>query len=69
VEVKRLIFSTILVALIVILAESAASAVSENDTSPTYADMSTGEIATNQTQASNAPASATVTITICAVAH
>lgn len=56
-----------LVTLAVILASSSASAVSDSDTLPVYSDMTSNEMTTNQTQASNSSASATITITMYAV--
>jgi len=61
---KRLILLVALVVLVVILAGSSPSAVSDSDTSPTYSDISNNEMTTNQTQASNSSASGTITITM-----
>jgi hypothetical protein len=64
VHLKRLILLVVLVVIVIILAGSSASAVSDSDTSPTYGDISTKEIATTQTEASDSSASATITITM-----
>ena len=65
---KRLILLIALVMLVMILAGSSASAVS--DTNPSLADTSIPdtEITTSQTQVGNSSASATITITMYAVA-
>ena len=64
---KRLIVSIVLVVLVMILAGSSTSAVS--DTNPSLADTSIpdNEITASQTKASNSSASATITITMTGV--
>ena len=59
---RRLIFLVTLGVLVVILAGSSVSAVS--DTTPIDSDISDNEITTSETQASNSSASATITITM-----
>ena len=65
VKLKRLI---LLIALLVILAGSSASAVSDTSASLTGSNIPHNEITTSQTEASNSSASATITITMYAVA-
>ena len=67
-KVKRLILLIALVMLVMILAGSSASAVS--DTNPSLADTGVpdNEITSSQTQVGNSSASATITITMYAVA-
>jgi hypothetical protein len=62
--VKSSMLLIALVILVVILAGSSASAVSDSHTSPTYGDISSNEIVTNQTQATDSSAGATITITM-----
>ena len=66
VRMKRLTFPIALVVLVVILAGSSASVVS--DTTTIESDIPDNEITTSQTEASNSSASATTTITTYAVA-
>ena len=53
--------------LVVILAGSSPSAVSDNDTSPTGNDISNQEVTTSPTEASNPSTSAAITITMTGV--
>ena len=62
VKVKRLILLIAMVALVMILASSSASAVSDTGLSPTDGNIPDNEIATTQTEASKSSASATITI-------
>jgi hypothetical protein len=64
---KRLALLIALAVLVVILATSSASAVSDVDTSHTYSDISNNEITASQTEASNSSAGATIRITMTAV--
>jgi hypothetical protein len=64
VKVRRLIFLVTLGVLVVILAGSSVSAVSDSDGSATHSDIYNNEIITNQTEGSNSSASATMTITM-----
>ena len=64
-EAKRLI---LLVALVVILAGLSASVASDTSISIGDTNIRDNEIATSQTEASNSSASATITITMYAVA-
>ena len=61
---KRLIPLIGLVMLVVILASSSTSAVSDSEILPAYNNISSDKITANQTQASNFPAGATITITM-----
>jgi hypothetical protein len=67
--VKRLILLIGLLILVMILAESPASVVSDTSTLPTDSNTLANEVTTSQTEASNCSASATITITMYAVAH
>ena len=64
---KRLIPLIALVVLIVILAESSASAVSDTGYSLDGSYIPDNELATSQTEASNSSASATITITMTGI--
>ncbi len=64
-EVKRLIP---LIAVVLILAGLPVLVVSDTGASPTDSDIPDSEITTSQTEASNSSASATITITMYAVA-
>jgi hypothetical protein len=66
VRMKRLTFLIALVVLVVILAGSSASVVS--DTTTIESDIPDNEITSGQTEASNSSASATTTITMYTVA-
>lgn len=65
---KRLIFLVALVVLVMILAGSSASVVSDSDASLGDSNILDNEITTSQTKASNSSASATITITMYGVA-
>ena len=65
---KRLILLIVLVVLVMILAKLPASAVYDTGASPTDSNIPDNEITTSQTEASNSSASATITITMYAVA-
>ena len=65
---KRLILLIALVVLVGILAGSSASAVSDTDASLADSNIANDEITTSQTEASNSSASASITITMYAVA-
>ena len=65
---KRLILSIALVELVIILAKIPASAVSDTSASPIDGNIPHNELTTRQTEASNSSASATITITMYAVA-
>ena len=62
---KRLILLT---TLVVIIAGLSVLAVSDTGASPTDSDIPDNELTTSQTEASNSSASATITITMYAVA-
>jgi hypothetical protein len=64
---KRLILLIALAVLVMILAGSSASAVSDNSPSLADSNIPTDEIVTRQTEASNASASATITITMTGI--
>jgi len=66
--VKRLILLIALVVLVVILAGSSASAVSDIRVSLVDSNIPDNKITTSQTEAGNSSASATITITMYAVA-
>ena len=63
-KLKRLILLIALAVLVVILAGSSASAVSDTRVCLTESDIPDNEITTRQTEASNSSASATITITM-----
>jgi len=65
---ERLALLIALVVLVVILAGSSASAVSDTRVSLTDSNIPDNGITTSQTEASNSSASATITITMYAVA-
>lgn len=65
---KRLILLVALVALVMILAKLPASAVSDASGSLAYSNIPDNEITTGPAEASNSSASATITITMYAVA-
>ena len=67
-EVKRPIPLTALVALVIILAQLPASTVSDTGVSLIDSNIPDDETATDQTEASDSSASATITITMYAVA-
>ena len=67
-EVKRLILLIAVVVLVMILANLPASAVSDTGASLADSNISDNELTTSQTEASNSSASATITITMYAVA-
>jgi hypothetical protein len=66
--VKRLILLVVLVVLIMTLASLPVSVVSDTRTSLADSNIPGNEITTSQTEASNSSASATITITMYAVA-
>jgi hypothetical protein len=68
VEVKRLILLIALVVLVMIIAGLSAPVVSDTGTSLTDSNIPGNEITTSQTEAGNSSASATITITMYAVA-
>jgi hypothetical protein len=68
VEVKRLILLIALVVLVMILAKLPASVVSDTRTSLADSNISDNETITSQTETSNSSVSATITITMYAVA-
>jgi len=65
--VKRLIVLVALVVLVMILAGSSASVVSDTGASLADSKISDNKVTTSQTEASNSSASATITITMYAV--
>ncbi|HUW45642.1 MAG TPA: hypothetical protein VMW50_07575 [Dehalococcoidia bacterium] len=65
---KRLILLIALVMLVMILAGSSASVVSDTSASLTDNNIPHNDITTSQTEASNSSASASITITMYAVA-
>ena len=65
---KRLILLTGLVVLVMILAKLPASVVSDTSSSIANSNIPDNEITGSQTEASNSSASATITITMYAVA-
>lgn len=64
---KRLIVLVALVVLVMILAGSSASVVSDTGASLADSKISDNKVTTSQTEASNSSASATITITMYAV--
>ena len=65
---KRLILLIVLVVLVIILAKLPVSVVSDSSVSLAGSNIPDDEITTSQTQASNASASTTITITMYTVA-
>ena len=65
---KRLVLLIALVMLVMILAGSSASAVSDTNASLTVNNIPNNEITTSQTEASNSSGSATITITMYTMA-
>jgi uncharacterized BrkB/YihY/UPF0761 family membrane protein len=65
--VKRLILLIALVVLVIILAGLPASVVSDTGPSLTDSNIPNNKVTTNQTQANNSSAIATITITMYAV--
>jgi len=68
VKTKRLILLIALVLLVMILTGPSASVVSDTSASLTDSNIPDNELTTSQTEASNSSASATITITMYAVA-
>ena len=66
---KRLALLIALMALVVLLARSSTSAVSDNGNSLADSDIPCDEITTSQAQVSDSSANATITIAMYAVVH